>query len=311
MKKILVYGDATLDIFIEDRRSIPAPGTEEFIPEMPTAVGGGAALMTLGLAKLGCRVSFGGFLSSDMPGQMIVSTMKSLGVDMSATTVTDSCSTAISLSFTNEKDRAFLSYAGPNAMLDITKLPALSESYDHVHITGYTGRRDHEKYLAAPKEIKRRPGVTTSFDVAYDETGEWYKGITELMQYIDVFFMNEVEACGYSGKTDFREAAEYFAPFGHHIVVKAGSTGSLCKVNGHDAIFVPANKVKAVDTTGAGDSFNAGFICGFTEGLSLDQSLRLGNFCGGRSVTAKGGNTAFPFRKEAIELGLISSSELL
>ncbi len=305
MKKILVFGDATLDIFISDRTTVPAPGTEEFIPEMPTAVGGGAALMTLGLAKLGCRVSFGGFLSSDMPGQMIANTMKNLAVDMSATTITSNCGTAISLSFTNEHDRSFLSYAGPNAMLDISALPALSEGYDHVHITGYTGRRDHEKYLAALREIKKRPGVTTSFDVAYDETGEWYKGITELMQYVDVFFMNEVEACGYSGKKDFREAAEYFAPFGHLIVIKAGSCGSLCKANGCEAIFVPADKVKAVDTTGAGDSFNAGFICGFTESLSIEQSLRLGNFCGGRSVTAKGGNTAFPFRKEAIELGLI------
>ncbi len=304
MKKILVYGDATMDIFISDRDRIPAPGTEEFIPEMPTAVGGGAALMTLGLAKLGCRVSFGGYLSTDMPGQMIVNTMKELGVDMSATVITDKCTTAISLSFTTEKDRAFLSYAGPNALLNISDLPALSASYDHVHITGYTGRRDHEKYLAALKEIKKRPGVTTSFDVAYDESGEWYKGITELMQYVDVFFMNEVEASGYSGKSDCKEAAEYFAPYGHLIVIKAGSQGSLCKINGQAPVFVAADKVKAVDTTGAGDSFNAGFICGYTEGLPLEKCLKLGNFCGGRSVTAKGGNTAFPYRQEVEAHGL-------
>ncbi len=301
MKKIVVFGDANLDIFITGKREVPAAGTEEYVKEMPYAVGGGAALVVMGLGKLECNAAYCGTLSGDMMGRMIASAMNDLGIDTSTATIDDSVQSGISLSFTDEKDRSFISYAGSIAKNDVDMLRKLDYSdIGHVHITGYNAK-DHDKYVNILKFIKSKTGVTTSYDVAFDETGLWDPTLTELMPYVDVFFMNEVEAAGYSGGKEPEEAAEYFGNYGNTIVIKAGKQGSFLKAKGKELICEKVTPVKAVDTTGAGDSFNAGFLWAFTNGLDDRTALRCGNFCGGRCVTAKGGNTAFPRLKELKE----------
>ncbi len=301
MKKILVFGDANLDIFISGKREIPAAGTEEYVKEMPYAVGGGAALVVMGLGKLGCNAAYCGTLSGDMMGRMIATSMKDVGIDLSMATIDNDVQSGISLSFTDEKDRSFISFAGSIAKNDVDMLRRLDfSSIGHVHITGYNAK-DHEKYLNILKFIKAQGDITTSYDVAFDETGLWNPALKELMPYVDVFFMNEVEAAGYSGGKNPEEAAEYFADFGNAIVIKAGSKGSFLKVKGEELICEKVTPVKAVDTTGAGDSFNAGFLWAYTSGLDGRTALRCGNYCGGRCVTAKGGNTAFPSLRELKE----------
>ncbi len=301
MKRILVFGDANLDIFITGKREIPAAGTEEYVKEMPFAVGGGAALVVMGLGKLECHPAYCGTLSGDMMGKMIASSMEAVGVDLSKTTIDNTVQSGISLSFTDEKDRSFISYAGSIAKNDVDMLKELDLSdVGHVHITGYNAK-EHEKFLNILKYIKSKGDITTSYDVAFDETGLWNPALKELMPYVDVFFMNEVEAAGYSGGKSPEEAAEYFAEYGNTIVIKAGKVGSFLKKKGEDLICEKVTPVKAVDTTGAGDSFNAGFLWAYINGLDSRTALKCGNFCGGRCVTAKGGNTAFPVLKELKE----------
>ena len=76
-------------------------------------------------------------------------------------------------------------------------------------------------------------------------------------------------------------------------VVKMGKKGALCCRAGK--VWTKAGfSVEAVDTTGAGDSFNAGFVYGFLKGLDPDSALELGNGCGALSCTGLGGNTMFP-----------------
>ncbi len=301
MKKILVYGDANLDIFITGKREIPAAGTEEYVAEMPYAVGGGAALVVMGLGKLECNAAYCGTLSGDMMGKLIVSAMEELGIDLSKATIDKNVQSGISLSFTDEKDRSFISYAGSIAKNDVDMLRHIDLSdIGHIHITGYSAK-EHDKYLNVLKYIKSIGNITTSYDVAFDETGLWDPTLVELMPYVDVFFMNEVEAAGYSGGKGPEEAAEYFSDHGNTIVIKAGKKGSFLKKKGEALICEKTIPVKAVDTTGAGDSFNAGFLWAFINGLDSRTALRCGNFCGGRCVTAKGGNTAFPRLKELKE----------
>ncbi len=297
MKKILVYGDANLDIFVSGKRLIPAPGTEEYVKEMPIMVGGGAALVAMGLGKLKAEVSYAGVLSTDMIGQMITDSMKKVGVDLSKAIYDDSVESGISISFTSDKDRSFISYAGSIMKNDIEILKKIDLSdIGHVHITGYDAK-NHDKILSVLKYLKETVGVTVSYDVAFDETGLWNKKIVELMEYVDVFFMNEVEAMGYSGEKTIESAIGYFSNYGN-MVIKAGKTGAYYVKRGKSPLFRKANEVKAIDTTGAGDSFNAGFLWGYVNRLDDDMCLKCGNYCGGRCVTKKGGNTAFPELEE-------------
>jgi ribokinase len=111
--------------------------------------------------------------------------------------------------------------------------------------------------------------------------------------------MNETEAIHYGRKSTAREAILDFSAYCSLVVAKLGKQGSMAVDHGVIKMASPY-PVTAVDTTGAGDSFNAGFICGYLEGLPVEECLQYANGCGALSVTAYGGNTAFPTREELI-----------
>ncbi len=295
---VYVYGDVNIDLVVPGVEKLPVPGSEEDVPVMETFVGGGAALFTLGLAKLGLTPVFQGSIGKDMYGEYIRNLFRELGVDDSLLLDSDSKKTGISISFTNEKDRCFLTYRGTNECLslkymDLDQLPGAK----HVHVTGYEGATNHAEYLDILTKIHEMGDVTVSFDVGWDMTGVWYEGIFDLLPMIDVLFMNETECQHYTRCEDIETGARKLAEKAGMAVIKLGKTGAMAIRDG-EKYFAPAYKVQAVDTTGAGDSFNAGFIYGFLQGLPMEECLKCGNGCGALSVTKLGGNTGFPFRAE-------------
>lgn len=295
---VYVYGDVNIDVVVPGVESLPEPGSEVDVPVMETFVGGGAALFTLGLAKLGLKPVFQGSIGKDMYGEYIRNLFKELGVDDCLLKDSDSKKTGISISFTTEKDRCFLTYRGTNEgislkYMDLDKLPGAK----HVHVTGYEGATNHAEYLDMLTKIHAMGDVTVSFDVGWDMTGAWYEGIFDLLPMIDVLFMNETECRHYTRCDDIEAGARKLAEKAGMAVIKLGKTGAMAIRDGQK-YFAPAYTVKAVDTTGAGDSFNAGFVYGFLQGLPMEECLKCGNGCGALSVTQLGGNTGFPFRAE-------------
>ena len=301
MKKIwdvYVYGDVNIDLVVPGVERLPEPGTEVDVPVMETFVGGGAALFALGLAKLGLTPVFQGSVGRDMYGTYIRSLFRELGVDDSLLADADDRKTGISISFTGERDRCFLTYRGTNEGLslrhmDLDKLPGAR----HVHVTGYEGTSNHEEYFSVLKQIRAIGDVTVSFDVGWDMTGAWYEGIFELLPMIDVLFMNETECLHYTRCPDVESGARKLAEKAGMAVIKLGKNGAMAVKNGQ-VCTAPAYPVRVVDTTGAGDSFNAGFVYGFLRGMPLEDCLKYGNGCGSLSVTKLGGNTGFPMRTE-------------
>ena len=295
---VYVYGDVNIDVVVPGVESLPEPGSEVDVPVMETFVGGGAALCTRGLAKLGLKPVFQGSVGKDMYGEDIRGLFRELGVDDSLLLDSDTKKTGISISFTTEKDRCFLTYRGTNEgislkYMDLDKLPGAK----HVHVTDYEGATNHVEYLDMLTKIHAMGDVTVSFDVGWDMTGVWYEGIFELLPMIDVLFMNETECMHYTRCDDVETGARRLAEKAGMAVIKLGKTGAMAIRDGQK-YFAPAYKVEAVDTTGAGDSFNAGFVYGFLQGLPMEQCLKCGNGCGALSVTRLGGNTGFPFRAE-------------
>lgn len=295
---VYVYGDVNIDLVVPEVAQLPPPGVEQDVATMETFVGGGAALFTLGIAKLGLTPVFQGSVGRDMYGRYILDMFAGLGVDCGLLAVRDDCNTGISISFTNANDRCFLTYRGTNSGLSLKHLNIDELMHArHVHITGYEGATNHAEYLDMLKQIHELGDVTVSFDVGWDMTGVWYEGIFELLPMIDVLFMNETECLHYTRRDTVQEGAQRLAAHAGMAVIKLGSTGSLAVQDGVST-FMPAYKVKAVDTTGAGDSFNAGFVYGYLRGLSMEECLKCGNACGALSVTRLGGNTGFPFRAD-------------
>lgn len=295
---VYVYGDVNIDLVVPGVEALPAPGVEEEVPTMETFVGGGAALFTLGVAKLGLRPVFQGSVGRDMYGEYIRNTFRQLGVDDALLSDHPDRRTGVSISFTTARDRCFLTYRGTNEGLslrhvDLSQVPGAR----HIHVTGYEGKTNHAEYLDVLKKLRAMDGVTVSFDVGWDMTGAWYEGIFELLPMIDVLFMNETECLHYTRCETVEQGARRLAEGAGMAVIKLGKRGSMAIQNGSE-FFAPAYTVEAVDTTGAGDSFNAGFVYGFLQGLPIEECLKCGNGCGALSVTKLGGNTGFPVRAE-------------
>ena len=140
--------------------------------------------------------------------------------------------------------------------------------------------------------------MTSSFDTNWDPDRRW-DDIDAMLATTDVFLPNEREAALISGVIDPLEAAHALvsraAAAGRDaeaapltVVVKLGADGALA-VRGKEALRVPADRVEVVDATGAGDSFDAGFLYGFINGRPLAECLALGVACGSLSVRAIGG----------------------
>ena len=294
MKKwdVFVFGDVNIDLLAPGVNRLPPAGEEWEVPVMETAPGGGAALFAL--ARLGMHPVFLGRVGDDLYGQYLRSYMEETGVDISLLEVRPNAKTGISISFTDDRDRSFLTFRGDCKVPDIGDISKEQVAQaGHIHLTGYVESVNHEEYLSFLQRLRKETDVTVSFDTGWDSTGAWSPRIYELFPYLDVLLMNETESIHYSRKETAREAAQDFAARGCMAVVKMGKKGALCCRAGK--VWTKAGfSVEAVDTTGAGDSFNAGFVYGFLKGLDPDSALELGNGCGALSCTGLGGNTMFP-----------------
>ena len=127
---------------------------------------------------------------------------------------------------------------------------------------------------------------------------------------IDVLFMNETECRHYTRCEDIEEGARKLAEKAGMAVIKLGKKGALAVKDG-EVYVAPSYKVKVLDTTGAGDSFNAGFVYGFIRGMSPKECLKRGNGCGSLSATKLGGNTGFPFRDQLENWIMTAESEMV
>ncbi|MEG0318293.1 MAG: carbohydrate kinase family protein, partial [Niameybacter sp.] len=225
---VYIYGDINIDLVIPGVERFPLPGQEDVVGTMNTYVGGGAAVFTLGIGKLGLKPVFQGTIGDDCYGKFIRDEFHTQNVDDTLLATSEINKTGISISFTNEKDRSFLTYRGTNDEIDLSKINLVGvRQARHIHLTGYAGSKNHHQYLDLVRKVKDVGEVSISFDVGWDDAGEWYEGIYELFPYIDVLFMNETEAIHYSRKADVRAAVLDFAKTCPQVVAKLGSEGSL------------------------------------------------------------------------------------
>ncbi|MBQ7486374.1 MAG: carbohydrate kinase family protein [Clostridia bacterium] len=290
---VFVMGDINIDLVVPGVETLPPMGSEMVIPAMPTFVGGGAALFAMGTAKLGMKTVFQGRIGRDPYGAFIRQEIRRVGVD-DTLLHDDERPTGISICFTGPRDRCFVTCAGTNDGLSLDELN-LDEVRNarHIHLTGYQGAANHDEYKRTLINIREMGNITVSMDVGWDPTGEWPEAICELFPLIDIVLMNETECLHYMRRETVHTCAARIAESAGMAVIKLGSRGSLACRSGR-ILEVPAFRVEAVDTTGAGDSFNAGFISAYLRGENTEICLMTGNACGALSVTAMGGNTAFP-----------------
>jgi sugar/nucleoside kinase (ribokinase family) len=289
MKKILVVGEANVDLILQGYKTFPSPGKEVVVDDFVMTLGGASSLCAAALARLGNPVSFVGKVGTDLWGDYCLETMNAAGVDTSRIIQDPSLRTGITVSITSSSDRALISFVGSIGALRGEDVPeALLEGYAHLHISSYFlqgGLRDSCRELFARAHLK---GLTTSLDPGFDPLETWDGGLLATLEHVDLFFPNEVELQGVTGRADPVDALRALENGRTLTVGKLGSKGAVLLDHG-TPLSVPAFPLKPVDTTGAGDSFNAGFLHGFLAGSSLRDSMLMGTACGGHATLGLGG----------------------
>ncbi len=298
---LLVLGDANPDLVLRGGDVTPAFGqTERLVEEGRLTVGGSGAIMACAAAKLGLRVGFAGVVGDDPFGRFMREELLARGVDIRGMSVDPRRPTGVTVVLSRGEDRAILT--APGTVGDLRRElvpPELLDATRHVHVSSYYLQSSLRADLPSWFDEMRGAGTSTSVDPNWDPRERWDGDLLNLLSTTDLFLPNSAEARAITGIDDIDVAAESLAGRGGIVSIKFGDGGGMV-VRGEEAIRVPGIQVQVADTTGAGDTFDAGFIAGYLDGWSLQRSLALANVCGGLSTRAAGGVDAQPTMEEAL-----------
>lgn len=297
MKKVLCIGSVTTDVIIKPVDHLPNPGELQYIDSSAMFVGGCASNASMDLAILGVPVSLCCKLGNDLFGRFVYETCEKTGVDVSSVIFDESVQTTTSIVCVGSGgERSFLYNGGSTSALTVEEIPdrAVQEA-DIVFIAGalLNHKLDGEPASRLFKKAQAM-GKFTVMDTAFDPTGRWMSGIEAALPYLDLFMPSIEEAEKLAGiEGDFDAIADvFFAKGVKNVIIKAGKKGAYIREGGKAGYFAPTYlSVKPTDTTGAGDSFCAGFLAGIAQGFDFAKSAKLGNAVGTHCVMELGAST--------------------
>jgi sugar/nucleoside kinase (ribokinase family) len=292
---LLVVGDANPDVLISGAPERPPFGQAETLVDSGVlALGGSAAIVAHGAARLGLSVALASTVGRDAAGDFVLDVLAGAGVDISACVRHESLPTALTVCLNRpDGDRAILTAAG---CLPYFAPPRLPEAR-HVHAASYFLQPALAALLPSLFTQARAAGSTTSLDTNDDPAGTWQLA-PGLLAACDVLLPNEAEALALSGAPDLPAALRTLAAAGPVPVVKRGRHGAAT-VQQDSILTVQGPEATPVDTVGAGDSFDAGFLAGWLDTRDLVEAMALGGACGALSTRATGGTAAQPDLAEA------------
>ncbi len=296
---LLVIGEINPDLILAGDDVEPVYGQVEKIIESATlTIGSSSVIMACGAARLGLRTAFIGLVGDDVFGHFMLDAMQTRGIDTSACVIDPAVDTGISIILVRPGgDRAILTFKGSISALKPDHVDTtLFSRARHLHVGGYFLLDQLRQALPDLFDKARNLGLSTSLDTNWDHRGTWEVG--SLLDRCDLFLPNDNEARLISGQTNLPDALDTLSSMVPTIAVKLGAQGGLAR-RGATTVRLPVPQVKIVDTVGAGDSFDAGFLFGVLNQWTLEECLRLALACGSLSTQAVGGTDAQPTLEEA------------
>ena len=299
MKRVLVAGEINVDLVLQGYHDFPAPGREVLVDDFEMVLGSASAICAMGLARLGTGVAFRGKVGDDTWGRFCVDALLSRGIDVSRVVVDPSLKTGITVAISSVADRALVSFLGAIDSLtadDVTD--DVLAGAGHLHVSSFFLQRRLRPGCPELFARAHRAGLSTSLDPGFDPDEGWGADLKRTLEEVDVFLPNEVELRGLSGRESPEDGLRALDNGRTLVVAKLGREGALALDRGRP-VRVEAFPVDPLDTTGAGDSFNAGFLHRWLERAPLRDCLALGAACGALSTRGLGGTARQPTLEEA------------
>ena len=302
MKKILGIGNALVDILVQlpndeplhklelpkgsmqliDQTTMKRISDATSLLEKYVATGGSASNTSVALARLGCNVGFIGKVGHDELGSFYSDDLTNNNVTphlLKSDLPSGRCNVLIS----TDTERTMATYLGAAVTLNADDLNIETfRQYDILHIEGYLVQ--NYNLITRAGQLAKEAGLMVSIDLAsYNIVAENIDFLKDFVaKYVDIVFANEEEATAFT-KLSAEQAVHTIAQQASLAIVKVGSKGSYIK---HDdtLLHIPAEKVKPIDTTGAGDVYAAGFLYGYANNLPLKRCAEIGTLCAAQVI---------------------------
>jgi sugar/nucleoside kinase (ribokinase family) len=291
---VTIAGELNLDVILYGLPEQLPPERELLADGMTLTLGSSSAIVAHNLAALGSRVGFQSRIGGDPLGEIALDRLRQGGVDVSQVRrVPGEITTGLTVILPHGSWRNILTYAGTMAETswEDLDLDYLADSR-HFHFSSYYLQRALRPRVGELFQRLKAKGLTISLDTNDDPDDRWEGGLHEVLRYVDVFLPNQREACKVAGTDDLEAAIRKLSKQVPLVVVKLGPKGALGQ-RGGERFTSPPQEVNAVDTVGAGDSFDAGFLHQYVRGADLPTCLASGNRAGALSTTRPGGTEAF------------------
>jgi sugar/nucleoside kinase (ribokinase family) len=286
---VLVVGDANPDLVLRGDVRPRFGQVEQLLTGADLVLGGSGSITAAGCARLGLRTAMLAAVGDDVFGRVVREALDERGVTLLAAEAHDA-PTGLSVILTPEggEGRAILTLPGTIPLLRPTDITDdLLRQTRHVHVSSLYLQPALAGGLAGVFERARALGVTTSLDTNWDPSGKW-SSIAEILARTDVFLPNAAELLAITGAPTPEAAAK---GLGTTVVMKDGARGARAWWDGGECT-APGRAVEVVDTIGAGDSFNAGFLAARLGGRTIEEAVRWAAVAGSLSTRAAGGTAA-------------------
>jgi sugar/nucleoside kinase (ribokinase family) len=290
---VTIAGEINLDLILYGLPCDLPCERELLAGDFEVTLGSSSAILAHNLAVLGAKVGFITRLGEDELGATALDRLRQSGADVSRSTIDRDRKTGVTVLLQHGPVRRILTYPGTMSEMTVSHLDVeyLSTSR-HFHLSSLFLQRALAPDLPVLFRRLKAAGLTLSLDTNDDPDDAWGGVLDELLDLIDVLLPNEQELCRIARRATLDEALAVLAGRIPCIAVKCGRRGSVVQAGGQ-RWQVPGIAVDAIDSIGAGDSFNAGFLFAWLQGLPPRICAQAGNITGALSTTCPGGTEAF------------------
>jgi sugar/nucleoside kinase (ribokinase family) len=292
MPKVLFIGDINVDVMMGGMQSLPMVDREVICQSYEVVMGASTVICACAYASLGGQASMAGLAGNDDYGEFMVKGLQGFGVNTGLVRRTDRVRTGVTVNMIYQSTRTQVTYPGTIAEFDGSELDeSIFAGVDHVHFAGVYIQTKLRPEITRLLKLAGNMGVTTSVDPQWDSSEKW-EGMEEWLPLLTYLFVNKDEAISIARAASAEEAYLKLAAKTRCPILKTGEEGALVPVDGV-LKAIPAVKVQVVDTTGAGDCFDAGFLYATLEKkMGFAQACQFAIGAASRSCTFVGGLSA-------------------
>jgi sugar/nucleoside kinase (ribokinase family) len=291
--RISVVGELNLDLVLYGLPGHFDLDREYLASDLSLTLGSSSAIFAHNFALLGNSVGFHSAVGDDPLGKLCLERLRESGVDVSTVKEFLAKKTGLTVILPQPEKRFILTYPGVMAEMRFEDLD-LTQVFGarHLHLSSYFLQKALRPRVPDLFRLAKEAGLSASMDTNDDPDDRWDQEVLEVLPWLDVLLPNEYECCRLARTDDPMLALDFLAARVPLVVMKRGEKGVLAR-RGSESFEAPPPKVAAVDTIGAGDSFDAGFLHQFIRGAKIEECLRYGNLTGALSTTRSGGTEAF------------------